>query len=107
MAPDSGQSPPDPVDLLPLTPVAFEILLALADGEGHGYAIMRAIEERTEGALSLHAGTLYRAIGRLADPELLEELDEAPEGEDRDERRLIYGITELCRWVTAAAPSRP
>ena len=56
---------PDPTDLLPLTPVSFEILLALSDEARHGYAIMRAVEERTRGATSLHAGSLYRALARL------------------------------------------
>ena len=99
---------PDPEDFLPLTPVAFEILLALADGDRHGYAIMRSIEERTEGGLSPHAGTLYRAIGRLVDVDLLAELDEdeLPAEDERDQRRRVYRLTELGRRVAAAESAR-
>ena len=50
-----------PESFLPLTPVAFEILLALADGERHGYSILQEVERRSGSAVSLHAGTLYRA----------------------------------------------
>lgn len=94
-----------PADFLPLTPVAFEILLALGGEERHGYAIMRDIEERTEGAVNLHAGTLYRALSRLVDRGLLEELDERPEP-DEDERRKYYRITALGRRVAAAESRR-
>jgi DNA-binding PadR family transcriptional regulator len=97
--------PAEPASFLPLTPVAFEILLALAGGERHGYAIMRSIEARTGGGMSLHAGTLYRAIGRLVDGTLLEELEERP-GQEDDERRRYYRITALGRAVAAAESSR-
>ena len=65
-----------PESRLPLTPVAFEILLSLAEEERHGYHIMQAVERRTDGRISLHAGTLYRALARLMDAGLIEELDE-------------------------------
>ena len=55
------------LELLPLTPVAFEILLSLSGQDRHGYAIIRAVDERTEGRTSLHAGSLYRALARLVD----------------------------------------
>jgi len=80
----------------PLTPVAFDILLALLDAHAHGYAIMRAVQERTGGATNLHAGTLYRALSRLVDTGLIEELDEPPV-EDSDERRRYYRITQAGR----------
>lgn len=88
----------DPEAFLPLTPVAFEILLSLTAGERHGYAIMQEVEERTEGRMSLHAGTLYRALARLVENALSEEL---PEGavEDGDERRRYYRLTALGRRV--------
>ncbi len=70
--------------LLPLTPVAFEILLALADGERHGYSILQEVEARSGGAVSLHAGTLYRALARLLESGLIAELTESP---DPDQRR--------------------
>jgi DNA-binding PadR family transcriptional regulator len=78
---------------LPLTPVSFEILLALAGGEQHGYAVMLDVERRTSGAISLHAGSLYRALNRLLEAGLIEELDERPEREHDDERRRYYRLT--------------
>jgi DNA-binding PadR family transcriptional regulator len=87
---------PDRLNLghfLPLTPVAFEILLALAGGEQHGYAIMLDVEQRTNGAISLHAGSLYRALNRLLEAGLIEELDERPEPDKDDERRRYYRLT--------------
>ena len=76
-----------PDAFLPLTPVAFEILLALADGERHGYSILQEVEQRSGGAVSLHAGSLYRALARLLETELIEELSDAPVREHTDERR--------------------
>jgi DNA-binding PadR family transcriptional regulator len=78
---------------LPLTPVSFEILLALAGGEQHGYAVMLDVERRSGGAISLHAGSLYRALNRLLEAGLIEELDERPEPEQDDERRRYYRLT--------------
>ena len=86
---------PDPASFLPLTPVAFEILLALAEGEQHGYSVMLDVERRTEGAIALHAGTLYRTLSRLLESGLIEELDERPDPENDDERRRYYRITTL------------
>lgn len=82
-----------PESFLPLTPVAFEILLALADGERHGYSILQEVETRSGGAVSLHAGTLYRALARLLESELIEELDRLPETSNGDERRRYYRLT--------------
>jgi DNA-binding PadR family transcriptional regulator len=81
-----------PESFLPLTPVAFEILLALADGERHGYSILQEVESRSGGAVSLHAGTLYRALARLLESELIEEL-ESPDPKHDDERRRYYRLT--------------
>src|SRR5687768_18329602 len=80
-----------PESFLPLTPVAFEILLALADGERHGYSILQEVETRSGGAVSLHAGTLYRALARLLESNLIEELS-SPVRDD-DERRRYYRLT--------------
>ena len=91
-------------EFLPLTPVAFEILLALGDGQRHGYAIMREVEERTSGRWSLHPGTLYRALARLVNEGLLEEL-EGP-ADDGDDRRRYYGMTSLGRRVAEAEAER-
>lgn len=96
---------PDIHELLPLTPVAFEILLSLSGEERHGYAIMRAVEERTAGATSLHAGTLYRALARLVESGFIEEMEERPDP-DGDERRRYYRLTALGRKVAAAEARR-
>lgn len=93
-----------PDAFLPLTPVAFEILLALADGERHGYSILQEVESRSEGAVSLHAGTLYRALARLLESELIEELD-APDPND-DERRRYYRLTSRGIAVARAEVGR-
>ena len=78
---------------LPLTQVSFEILLALAGGEQHGYAVMLDIERRSGGSISLHAGSLYRALNRLLEADLIEELDERPKPDQDDERRRYYRLT--------------
>ena len=82
-----------PENFLPLTPVAFEIVLALADGERHGYSILQEVESRSGGAVSLHAGTLYRALARLLESELIEELSTSPDRGNDDERRRYYRLT--------------
>ncbi len=82
-----------PETFLPLTPVAFEILLALADGEQHGYSIMREVNRRSAGAITLHPGTMYRALARLLESGWIEELDERPDPEHDDERRRYYELT--------------
>lgn len=89
---------PDPSRHLPLTPVVFEILLALGEETRHGYALLQAVEERRLGGDRLHAGTLYRALGRMMDDGLLDEVD-GPPGDDH--RRRHYRRTELGRLVAA------
>ena len=91
---------------LPLTPVAFEILLALADGERHGYSILQEVERRSGGAVSLHAGTLYRALARLLESELIEELNESPGKTSGDERRRYYRLTSRGIAVARAEVGR-
>ncbi len=83
-------------EMMPLSTPVFEILLALADADRHGYAIMQEVEERTEGALRLGPGTLYGAIKRLRASGLIVERMEAPETEE-DERRRVYSLTEKGR----------
>jgi DNA-binding PadR family transcriptional regulator len=102
----SRPSQPDPQDLLPLTPVAFEILMALADGDLHGYALMREIEESTAGEVKLHPGTLYRALSRLLSGGLVQELDEPPDPDSSDSRRRYYRLTALGRRVAIAEAER-
>ena len=91
---------------LPLTPVVFEIALALATGERHGYEIMQEVERRTDGQIVLHPGTLYRALSRLLDQGLIEELDERPAAEPDDERRRYYRLTPLGHAVARAEVER-
>ena len=91
---------------LPLTPVAFEILLALADGEQHGYSIMRQVEARASGAVLLHPGTLYRALARLLESGLIAELNERPAPAQDDERRRYYRLTTNGRAVARAEAER-
>ena len=100
---------PSAETLLPLTPVAFEILLALADGDRHGYFIMQEVERRSGGRVSLHPGTLYRALNRLHGEGLIEERPDTPAGaaeEPHGERRRYYRITSFGRDVAAAEADR-
>ena len=95
-----------PEAFLPLTPVAFEILLALAEGEQHGYSIMREVNRRSNGAVTLHPGTLYRALARLLESGLLEELDQRPKPAEDDERRRYYRMTDVGLAVARAEAQR-
>lgn len=88
---------------LPLPPVWFEILLALAAGDQHGYAVMQEVARH--GQAGLHPGTLYRALARLLESELIEEIDERP-SEGDDERRRYYRLTDLGRAVATAEGAR-
>jgi DNA-binding PadR family transcriptional regulator len=85
----------DIAHLLPLPPVTFHILLALADEDRHGYAIIKEVSQRTRGELTLSAGTLYRSIHRMLEQGLVVELRERPAPEEDDERRRYYQITKF------------
>jgi len=98
--------PSEPRDLLPLTPAAFHILLSLVEGERHGYAIMREVEERTAGEVRLGPGTLYGAIKRLLEQGVVEELEMRPAPEAAEERRRYYRLTGYGRQVVAAEAER-
>jgi DNA-binding PadR family transcriptional regulator len=93
----------DPATYLPLTPAAFHVLLALADGPKHGYLILKDVEERTRGDVRLSTGTLYGLIKRFLDDELIVEL--APSASD-DERRRPYKLTAFGRDVAASEATR-
>jgi|SRR5687768_12171139 len=97
---------PDPSSLLPLPVSEFQILLALADEERHGYGIMREVSERTSGEVQLGPGTLYGSIKRMVARGLIEESDERPDPELDDERRRYYRITSLGRRVVVAEARR-
>lgn len=83
----------DPADLLPLPPATFHILMALADQDRHGYAIIQEVASRTDGAMRLSAGTLYRSLQRMLEQGLIEETGERPAPDEDDERRRYYRIT--------------
>ena len=91
---------------LPVTPAMFQILLALADGEKHGYAILKEIARRTDGGVRLSAGTLYALIRRAAADGLIVESDERPDIALDDERRRYYRLTLFGRRVAAAEIAR-
>ena len=92
--------------LLPLQPATFHILVALADGDRHGYAIMQEVSERTGGRLTLSAGTLYRSIQRMLEQGLLSEVRQRPAAQNDDERRRYYRITALGTAVARAEARR-
>jgi DNA-binding PadR family transcriptional regulator len=96
----------DTASLMPLPPVTFHILLALADEDRHGYAIIRDVETRTDGELKLSAGTLYRSIQRMLEQGLIVETSERPAPEDDDERRRYYRITKFGNEVARAEARR-
>ena len=93
-------------DFLPLQPAVFHILMALAEDDRHGYAIIRDVAERTGGVVRLSAGTLYRSIQRMLEEGLLVEIDDRPDPEEDDERRRYYRITPLGRSVARAEAQR-
>ena len=101
-----GEEVRDPRSLLPLTPAVLHILLALADGERHGYGIMREVEGRTGGETRLGPGTLYGSIKRMLADGLIEESDERPDPEMDDQRRRYYRITDFGRRVAGAEAQR-
>jgi len=96
----------DPASLLPLPPATFHILLAVADEDRHGYAIIQDVAARTNGELKLSAGTLYRSIQRMLEQGLLVEPRERPEPDLDDERRRYYRITPFGRAVAEAEARR-
>ena len=83
--------------LLPLTPAVFNILLALADGEKHGYGIMQEVEANTKGQVLMGPGTLYGSIKRMLQADLIEESDERADPDMDDQRRRYYKLTALGR----------
>jgi DNA-binding PadR family transcriptional regulator len=88
--------------LLPLQPATFHILIALGDGERHGYAIIQDIAARTGGEIKLSAGTLYRSIQRMQEQGLIVESRRRPAADLDDERRRYYRITDFGSRVIRA-----
>ena len=93
-------------DLLPLPVAHLHILMALATGDKHGYAIMQEVEVLTEGAVTMGPGTLYGAVKKMLKAGLVEESDERPDPALDDERRRYYRITGLGGRVLEAEISR-
>ena len=96
----------EPQSLLPLPTAEFQILLALTGGERHGHAIKLEVASHSDGAVVMGPGTLYGAIKRMLDRELIEECDETPEPAEVDERRRYYRVTELGLEAAAAEARR-
>lgn len=95
----------DPLDFLPLKTAWLHILLALADGARHGYAIRAAVERATEGRVKLWPATLYGSLRDLAADGLIEE-QKGEGSEDEDARRRSYGLTSLGAQVLQAEVRR-
>ena len=108
----SRSTPPEAEALLPLSPVDLQILLVLANGEVHGYGLMKAVEEQSSGKVRLEVGSLYRVIKRLLGNGLIEESadgpdDDAAAGASRGPKpRRFYKISDLGREVAAAEATR-
>ena len=100
-----ARSAPDPRSFLPLTPHAFQVLLALADESRHGYGIIQEVHERTDGVVQLRTGTLYTLLQRLLDETLVESAGQGNPSSD-DPRRRYYRLTPLGRSVLAAEARR-
>jgi DNA-binding PadR family transcriptional regulator len=96
----------DPEALLPLTPGMFQVLIALADGEKHGYAIIKEVARRTAGEIALSAGTLYTIIRRFEQDGVIAESAERPDAALDDERRRYYRVTAFGRDVAGAEARR-
>jgi len=95
-----------PESFLPLTPAVFHILITLADGDAHGYAIMQEVARRSGGGVKLGPGTLYGAVSRLLEDGIVEESEERPDPAMDDTRRRYYSLTKFGVKVLAAETER-
>ena len=96
----------EPESFIPLTPAVFHIMLALADGEKHGYAIMQEVETISGDQIKMGPGTLYGSIKRMIANGLIEEVDERPDPNLDDQRRRYYRLTGLGSTVLSAEAQR-
>lgn len=103
-----SQTPNTPNDSAegPLTPAVFQILLALTDGERHGYAIMQEVAQASAGAIRLGPGNLYRTLRSLGQQGLVEESEERPDPAEDDARRRYYRLTAFGRRAAIAEAQR-
>lgn len=92
--------------LLPLPLATFHILMSLAEGERHGYAVIQDVAARTDGELQLSAGTLYRSIQRMQEQRLIVESKRRPAADEDDERRRYYRLTAFGTQVARAESTR-
>jgi DNA-binding PadR family transcriptional regulator len=95
----------DPKTFLPLPQAQFHVLVALTEGERHGYAIMQAVEDSSSGVVRMGPATLYGTLKKLVDQGLAEELAHRPDPDD-DQRRRYYRMTGLGQRVCAAEADR-
>jgi DNA-binding PadR family transcriptional regulator len=102
----SKQNTLTPDALIPLPTAVFHILLCLAEGERHGYALKREIARRTDGKLILGPGVLYGSIQKMLDQGLIDESDDRPDPHLDDERRRYYRVTLFGRKVVHAETAR-
>lgn len=92
---------------LPLRPPVLEILLALAEGPRHGYAIIQILRDPAGADLRVETGPLYRHLRRLLESDLVSQSDVPPEGTDDDDRRkAYYALTPLGEAVARAEGQR-
>ena len=98
--------PSNPNDLLPLPVAMFHILVAVAEEDRHGYAIMQDVAARTSGTLKLSPGTLYGSIRRMLEAGVIVELADRQRPDEDDERRRYYRITAFGRSVAQAEAAR-
>jgi len=92
--------------VLPLTPTVYHILVALAEGARHGYAVAREVEELTDGRLVMGPGTLYGSLKRMQESELIREVDNPGDDGLHAERRRYYAMTPLGRQALATESER-
>jgi DNA-binding PadR family transcriptional regulator len=96
----------DADSMLPLTAGMFQVLIALADGEKHGYAIIKEVARRTGGRVTLSAGTLYTIVRRFVNEGVIAESNERPDPALDDARQRYYRLTDFGRDVARAEAAR-
>ena len=106
MAVKTRRAEVDPEAMIPLTPAVFHIMLALSEGESHGYSLMAQVDGITEGRMKLGPGTLYRSIQRMLVDELIEEVAGVGGAIPVDERRRYYRLTRFGKQVAQAEARR-
>jgi DNA-binding PadR family transcriptional regulator len=96
----------DPRRFLPLTQAVFHVLLALSEGDRHGYGIIQDVAEATAGDVTVRTGTLYTILKRLLEERLIVESADRPDANEDDERRRYYALTPLGRAAVQAESRR-